>query len=471
MVKNSLLKEVRRKQLEELKLNNSFYGLDLLQEKKTNDGDNENLTNSLTQNLSEVGSSISLALSVIQIISFRLSNLYSLLFNQGTLLVAALMYGLTIKPLQDFVAKGLVEGTKKEELKLYEQFTGKMNQLFFCSESIALRSGGVFEINSIKEICAKAFKNRNWQLCFEIYRSSLSSAQDVLTTFSAMYLLADQVVSKTINIDEFMMTRYQLSNVISSMNEDQYLMDSYIQLEQALKNLDHISQKIKAWNTLMKQRKLTIHHGNTVKFKGKIELPLECGNKFKTIVEVTNPVIFQKGKWYRIKGKSGSGKTTIFRAFSGLWPYVSGRLEIPQTAEFLPQKAFIPTLSAKLKDIIRFPEMKHLSSAKEKEIKEMMTFLGLEMELNEEQNWDRILSGGQKQKIALISALIKKPECLILDEPTAAMDKDDQVKVHSLIPKKLPNAIVIYTDHHPLESIGNQTVYEITKAKKLTLVK
>lgn len=89
------------------------------------------------------------------------------------------------------------------------------------------------------------------------------------------------------------------------------------------------------------------------------------------------------------------------------------------------------------------------------EVQYLMELVGLsnikEEELQSKDiDWNARLSGGEKQKISIIRALLTNPNFLIMDEPTSALDKDSKILVYSIIKDyitKLEDYIVIYTDH------------------------
>jgi ABC-type bacteriocin/lantibiotic exporter with double-glycine peptidase domain len=59
------------------------------------------------------------------------------------------------------------------------------------------------------------------------------------------------------------------------------------------------------------------------------------------------------------------------------------------------------------------------------------------------------LSGGQRQRIAIARALLRKPDVLIFDESTSALDKATQQKVVENILREYSNKIVIFVTHDP----------------------
>lgn len=463
-LRNAISQEVCCKYLEALKQNNGFYGVNLLQKKTTSN--DTTVMAQFIQSIKGVDSSFTTFFYSIESVIVQVMQFYYLLSVDKFLIIAGVLYGLTIKPLLDHFIQKFVSNTVEEETRLTEQFGEELNQLSFCNESIALKNGSASAIDSIKKISAKTLKNKNKQLLLDIYTDFHSKQTHIIALLLTTYVLIDQLVSKAISISDFIKTQQGLAGIIHILSRDQSCNDGIIRAEKCFKTLSNIQQKINTWNTLIEKRSLTIQYGETVTFKSKIELPLENGES-RTIVDIKEPITFESGNWYRIDGSSGSGKTTIFRVLAGLWPYVEGELTIPEKTEFLPQEPFIPAIPTTLADILRFPEGKEFSTDEETEIKNMMVDLGLEFSLDVKANWASILSRGQKQKIALIAALIKKPKCLILDEPTASMDIKNQDKVQHLISKKLPEAIVIYTDHHPLAKNKNEIVYRITAEHEL----
>jgi putative ATP-binding cassette transporter len=73
----------------------------------------------------------------------------------------------------------------------------------------------------------------------------------------------------------------------------------------------------------------------------------------------------------------------------------------------------------------------------------------LEPRLDEEDAWDRRLSGGEQQRVALARALLLKPDWLFLDEATASLDPEAEAAFYTLLKERLPGAAMVSIAHRP----------------------
>ncbi|RVT92032.1 ABC transporter ATP-binding protein/permease [Rhodovarius crocodyli] len=174
----------------------------------------------------------------------------------------------------------------------------------------------------------------------------------------------------------------------------------------------------------------------------------------------------QAGDRVLIKGESGTGKSTLFRAIGGLWPWGAGEIEVPPEgqARFLPQRPYLPLGS--LRFALGYPAA--AENFDDEAMREALTKVGLERlgdQLDEEARWDRTLSLGEQQRLAFARLLLHKPKWVFLDEATSALDEKNQDIMMELLVEELPDSAVISIGHRPgLERFHNRTL-TLTRAE------
>ena len=79
--------------------------------------------------------------------------------------------------------------------------------------------------------------------------------------------------------------------------------------------------------------------------------------------------------------------------------------------------------------------------------------------LEEEGPWDLTLSGGEKQRLAFARVFLHRPDIIVLDEATAALDPRSQDILMELLSKELQKSTVVSVGHRPeLEAFHNRKI-------------
>ena len=151
-----------------------------------------------------------------------------------------------------------------------------------------------------------------------------------------------------------------------------------------------------------------------------------------------------------IRGRSGCGKSTLIRAIAGIWPYADGEIIYPKSAKalFLSQRPYLPL--GTLREAACYP----LASSEIERglVEKYFSLLGLDAlasKLDLDDNWSQILSLGEQQRVAIIRALVQRPDLLILDEATSALDAYLESRACGILTDELKSSIFISVGHKP----------------------
>jgi putative ATP-binding cassette transporter len=174
-----------------------------------------------------------------------------------------------------------------------------------------------------------------------------------------------------------------------------------------------------------------------------LDLKLPDGSSLARIEDLT----FAADQPTLLVGPSGAGKSTLLRAIAGMWPFGVGRIAEPRASlMLLPQRPYIP-LGA-LRNAIAYPAPP--SQFSDDALREALIACGLPHlvhRLDDADNWELQLSGGEKQRLAVARALLAAPAWLFLDEATSALDEASEAQLYRAIAQKLPNTTLVSIGH------------------------
>ena len=157
---------------------------------------------------------------------------------------------------------------------------------------------------------------------------------------------------------------------------------------------------------------------------------------------------FHKGDKLAIVGENGSGKTTLIKLLCGLYKPTSGEILLNgQNIISIPFNEYISCIATVFQDFALFPfslaeNVAASREYKKQKVEDALEKVGLKAKVStlkngleqyifsdfDENGTD--LSGGEQQRVAIARAVYKDSECMILDEPTAALDPYAEYEIY-----------------------------------------
>jgi putative ATP-binding cassette transporter len=166
-------------------------------------------------------------------------------------------------------------------------------------------------------------------------------------------------------------------------------------------------------------------------------------------VQITaDHIELRPGEKILIKGRTGAGKTTLFRAISGIWPLAKGEVTLPADKKVivLPQRPYFPI--GTLIQAVSYPLPENTYDRET--IKQVLVEVGLPQfvdRIDEVQHWNQLLSGGEQQRVGIARALLMNADYMFFDEATASMDEPSEEALYSMLLERAQNATIISIGH------------------------
>jgi putative ATP-binding cassette transporter len=164
-----------------------------------------------------------------------------------------------------------------------------------------------------------------------------------------------------------------------------------------------------------------------------------------------------------VVGPSGCGKTSFLRLVSGLWPAAAGRVSRPPLGElmFIPQKPYM--LLGSLREQLCYPQPPdRFGDDQLRHVLEQVRLPELVHrypDLDIKQDWPRLLSLGEQQRLAFARLLLNAPRFVVLDEATSALDVTTEKLLYGLLVQR--DMAFVSVGHRPTLIDYHDTVLEL----------
>jgi len=378
----------------------------------------------------------------------------------GFLVVAAVIYAAIASSSMAVIGRHFVQISESKN-QTEADFRYTLTRLRENGESIALLGGEEEERAGIDKSFGAVLKQ--WALlCGQHMRTTVvSQGSSLIAPVIPLLLCAPKFLDGSMSLGEVMQAASAFTIVQSAFG---WLVDNYPRLAEWNAGARRIASLMMSLDGLERaesgEGQNRIERGETegdaMMKLNNLSVALNDG----TAVVGETEVVIGPGERVLVSGESGSGKSTLVRAIAGLWPWGGGSVDFHADRRLfmLPQKPYVP--SGTLRRAAAYPAA--AEDWTEEEIGEALDKVGLghlKEKIEEDAPWDQTLSGGEKQRLAFARLLLHKPDIIVLDESTSALDEPSQEKMMKLVNEELKDATVLSVAHRPeLEAFHSRKI-------------
>jgi vitamin B12/bleomycin/antimicrobial peptide transport system ATP-binding/permease protein len=367
----------------------------------------------------------------------------------GFLVIAALAYAILASGSMLLIGSRFVHASEAKN-QAEAEYRYVITRLRENGESIALIRGEEEERTGLDQSLGKVL--RAWA---EVARQNMkttvvSQTSNYIAPVLPIILCAPKFLDGSMSLGEVMQAASAFTIVQSAFN---WLVDNYPKMADWTASARRVASLMTALDALEEAEqsegvgRITIDRegaGPALRLRD-LSVRLNDGT---AVVDDTD-VSIAPGERVLIAGASGSGKSTLVRAIAGLWPWGGGAIEAKQGAKMflLPQRPYVPI--GTLRRAATYPDAPESRSLED--IAAAFKQVGLEAlvdKIDHEGPWDQTLSGGEKQRLAFARILLHKPDIVVLDEATAALDTTSQNRLMELLVDR-PELTLLSVGHRP----------------------
>src|SRR5262245_23207156 len=363
----------------------------------------------------------------------------------GVLVIAAVFHAMAATGSMLLIGRRLIPASEHKN-QAEAEYRYVLTRIRENGESIALLQVEREERKSIDGSFTTVL--RAWRsICIQTVRTTIvSQSSGYIAGVLPIILCAPKFLAGAMTLGEVMQAASAFTIVLGAFN---WLVDNYPRLAEWTASARRIASLQISLDALDRAQ---VQRASQIEYRRADEPALKLSKLSITLGDrplMTAPdLAIMPGERVLVTGESGSGKSTLVRALAGLWPWGGGHVEVPVKAKLfcLPQRAYLP--SGTLRRAVNYPEAADSGSAEQIAGALGRVGLGHLVEhLDEERSWDQILSGGEKQRLAFARLLVHRPDIIVLDEATAALDDQSEHELMALLTKELDDATIVSVGH------------------------
>ncbi len=332
------------------------------------------------------------------------------------------------------------------QLKLEADFRYGLVHIRDNAESIAFYGGEQQESREAERRLGGAIRNYDRLIVWQALISVIQRSYDYFSRFLPWLVIAPIYFAKEVDFGVFGQASIAFSQVLFSVSYIVNNIDQLAAFSASISRLEGFQGKVDAISQQVAGRELAALGPAGDRASGRsgaailvrhVDL-VPPGSDRRLIHDLSLEV----GPRQRVLvvGPSGCGKTSFLRLVSGLWAPAAGSVERPPIAEllFIPQKPYM--ILGSLREQLCYPlDPARFSDDHLRNVLEAVRLPELVHrypDLDIKQDWPRLLSLGEQQRLAFARLLLNSPRFVVLDEATSALDVATERHLYQLLTER-----------------------------------
>ncbi len=346
-----------------------------------------------------------------------------------------------------------------QQLKLEADFRYGLVHIRDNAEAIAFYRGEQQESREAERRLDGAITNYNRLIIWEALISVIQRSYDYFSRFLPWLVIAPIYFAKEVDFGVFGQASIAFSQVLFSVSYIVNNIDRLAAFSAAISRLEGFQGKVESIGAEQGPLETSASTVDQIVLQ---HVDLVPPRTDRTLIHDLSLSV-ERGQRLLVVGPSGCGKTSFLRLVSGLWPPASGRVQRPAEGDllFIPQKPYM--LLGSLREQLAYPlDPERFTDVQLRHVLEQVRLSELVTrypDLSIKQDWPRLLSLGEQQRLAFARLLLNSPRFVVLDEATSALDVATERHLYSLLAER--EMACVSVGHRPTLTAFHDTVLEL----------
>ncbi len=404
------------------------------------------------------GTSLSVTVEIVSALLTFVSFIVVLWTISTKLALWLLVYSVAGTAVIIFASRKLV-ALNYDQLRLEADFRYGLVHIRDNAESIAFYRGEEQESREAGRRLGGAIRNYNKLIVWEALISVIQRSYDYFSRFLPWLVIAPIYFAKQVDFGVFGQASIAFSQVLFSVSYIVNNIDRLAAFSASISRLEGFQGKVEAINSAEQASCSRERAGASILLSHVDLVPPQSDRLL--IRDLSLEVGFNQR--VLVVGPSGCGKTSLLRMVSGLWPPAAGEVERPPLLEllFIPQKPYM--ILGSLREQLCYPQNpsrftdEHLRSVLEEVC--LLELVQRYPDFDIKQDWQRLLSLGEQQRLAFARLLLNSPRFVVLDEATSALDVATEKRLYQLLTQR--EMAFVSVGHRPTLKAFHDTVLQL----------